>query len=316
MLWIIDIYRTTCLLIALAILSDIEYPALAKVVLAEIPINVDPLSPNVISFLDDRLKASVKRKETPIKAIILCNPHNPIPKCYPKETIEGYIALAKKYKIHLIVDEVFAYTVFPTKDTPNPQPFISVLSLNSYYDVELYDNIHILSGPTKDLGCSGLKSGILISRNDKLLENVRKTMMATPINGITDSSLSELLSNKERLQRLLNKNKVELTKNMDLCANWCKFHKLPYIGANAGVYFILDLSPIALKYGYGADDLAIKLLMKKMISDGVYINPTSLDADPLPCRFRFIVTQRLEILKLALARLEKAFDLDHFEVAV
>jgi aspartate/methionine/tyrosine aminotransferase len=32
----------------------------------------------------------------PIKALLLCNPHNPIPQCYPLETIRGYLDIARE----------------------------------------------------------------------------------------------------------------------------------------------------------------------------------------------------------------------------
>jgi aspartate/methionine/tyrosine aminotransferase len=37
--------------------------------------------------------------------------------------------LCQKYKIHLISDEIYALTTFPTKDIPNPTPFTSLLSI-------------------------------------------------------------------------------------------------------------------------------------------------------------------------------------------
>ncbi len=37
-----------------------------------------------------------------VKAIMLCNPHNPTGKCYSKTVIEAYLSLCSKYGIHLI----------------------------------------------------------------------------------------------------------------------------------------------------------------------------------------------------------------------
>ncbi|WWC65704.1 uncharacterized protein I303_108325 [Kwoniella dejecticola CBS 10117] len=292
---------------------DIKYPAQAQLVLAHIPPDVDPLSIDVIPFLQERLESSAK-EGVHVKVVILCNPHNPIPRCHPRETIEGYISLARQYDVHLIVDEVFAYSVFPTKDNPTSQEFISVLSLPSARQLDVVDRIHVLGGPTKDLGCSGLKAALLVRENTKLREHVKTSMMATPISGVTDALLSELLGDEARLSKLLEKSKRWLSRNMDLCARWARFHGLPYIGANAGVYFILDLSPIALKFEQKLDDKGIKFLMERMIKQGVHINPTTLDADPLPCSFRFIFTQKWDTLKLALRRLEAAFELDACEV--
>lgn len=73
---------------------DITYPAGAVPVFAAIPADVDPLSPDVIPFLKDRVEFS-GLEGVPIRCLILCNPHNPIPRCYPTEAIQAYIELAQ-----------------------------------------------------------------------------------------------------------------------------------------------------------------------------------------------------------------------------
>jgi aspartate/methionine/tyrosine aminotransferase len=37
-----------------------------------------------------------------VKGMLLCNPHNPLGRCYPKEVVERYLSLCKKYDIHFI----------------------------------------------------------------------------------------------------------------------------------------------------------------------------------------------------------------------
>jgi bifunctional pyridoxal-dependent enzyme with beta-cystathionase and maltose regulon repressor activities len=39
---------------------------------------------------------------TKVKGLMLCNPHNPLGRCYSKEVIEAYLALCSKYNIHFI----------------------------------------------------------------------------------------------------------------------------------------------------------------------------------------------------------------------
>ncbi len=49
-------------------------------------------------------KALIKAEQmgTKVKALMLCNPHNPLGKCYSKEVTEAYLALCSKYNIHFI----------------------------------------------------------------------------------------------------------------------------------------------------------------------------------------------------------------------
>lgn len=50
---------------------------------------------------ENALLAAQKEGKT-VKALLLCNPHNPLGRCYSKEVLEAYLKLCGKYKIHLI----------------------------------------------------------------------------------------------------------------------------------------------------------------------------------------------------------------------
>lgn len=41
-----------------------------------------------------------------IRAVMLCNPHNPLGFCYTKEVLLAYCCFAEKHDLHLIVDEI------------------------------------------------------------------------------------------------------------------------------------------------------------------------------------------------------------------
>ncbi|ORY26710.1 pyridoxal phosphate-dependent transferase [Naematelia encephala] len=300
---------------------DIVFPAEAKTVLAHVPAHVDPLSPDVIPILKQRIQSS-NAEGVPIRCLLLCNPHNPIPRCYPRETIEGYIALAQQFNLHLVVDEVFAYTTLSTDSNPHPTPFISVLSLPIWQDptAAFLQRLHVLAGPTKDLGCSGLKAGLLVTENADVRTLVERGLLPTPISGATEAALTGLLLDEERLTILLEENRRQCAEAMGLCSRWATYHDLPIVEANAGVYFILDLSPVVTNLGLeqgGLEEVSItSQLMRRMITNKVYINPLALDADPQKYRFRFIYTHVQDTLKLALRRLEAAFGLGSFpEVA-
>ena len=50
-------------------------------------------------------------------------------RCYSREVMIEYMRLCQKYQIHLISDEIYALTTFPTDDIPNPVSFTSLLSI-------------------------------------------------------------------------------------------------------------------------------------------------------------------------------------------
>jgi aspartate/methionine/tyrosine aminotransferase len=74
-------------------IRDIVHPARAVPVHAPVPAEVDSLSPDVIPYI----RKTIREKQdegVKVKAMILNNPHNPLARCYPVETILEYAALA------------------------------------------------------------------------------------------------------------------------------------------------------------------------------------------------------------------------------
>lgn len=58
-----------------------------------------------------------------------------------------YMRLCQKYKIHLLSDEIYALTTFPTDDIPEPTPFTSLLTIETegIIDPSLCHVIHGMS---------------------------------------------------------------------------------------------------------------------------------------------------------------------------
>src|SRR5271154_455108 len=72
-----------------------------------------------------------------------------------------YMRFCQKHQIHLVSDEIYALTTFPTEDIPNPTPFTSLLSIpkDNLIDPSL---CHVLHGMSKVLNPSSVSdSGLL-----------------------------------------------------------------------------------------------------------------------------------------------------------
>jgi gliotoxin/aspirochlorine biosynthesis aminotransferase len=63
-----------------------------------------------------------------IKAVVLCNPHNPLSRCYPKKAIVECMEFCQEHGLHLISDELFALMPLEIASEGAP-PFTSALSL-------------------------------------------------------------------------------------------------------------------------------------------------------------------------------------------
>ncbi|GAW26423.1 putative pyridoxal phosphate-dependent major subdomain 2 [Rosellinia necatrix] len=105
------------------------------------------------------------------RAVILSNPHNPLGRCYPAETLKEVARFCGRHNLHLISDEIFADSVYDNEQAPNLAAFTSILALDlgDYIDPRL---VHVAYGMSKDFGATGLRVGTLHSRNEGLIAAV------------------------------------------------------------------------------------------------------------------------------------------------
>ena len=130
--------------------------------------DVDPFGVKALQKYEDALLKS-REARRPIAALMLCNPHNPTGRWYTRDVLIELMRLCKKYKIHLINDELYALSVWHnTVDmefkTP-PAPFISCLPIG-LTDIIDPSRLHLIWGISKDFGANGLRIGAVISQSN------------------------------------------------------------------------------------------------------------------------------------------------------
>ncbi|KAJ7841214.1 PLP-dependent transferase [Mycena olivaceomarginata] len=283
------------------------------------PAEVDSLSLDVIPYLEKKLLESAQ-SSVEIQVLVLCNPHNPIPQIIARDVVQAYALFAEKHNLHLVVDEVYALSTFDSAYPPAVNAkFESILS----YDLAGLgvdpSRVHVLAGPTKDFGASGIKLGLLVSpSNLPLVALLRPLFNATPISAASDLLFARVLSDKPFVETFLADNRKALGAAYELVARWMIFHNLPFTRANAGPYVIVDFAPFIARFAdpSSGDIEKLDLAVAAMLAQKVFLKPTTLMADPIPTRFRLIFTHRrstMEVslltvwMQLALRRIERAF---------
>ena len=111
-----------------------------------------------------------------VKAVLICNPCNPLGRCYSRATLIQISQFCVNHQLHLISDEIYAMSVFPSYgiaigSQKQLDCFNSVLSVAQ--DAGM-DNLHVLYGASKDWGLGGLRLGFLITSNTALKECCRR----------------------------------------------------------------------------------------------------------------------------------------------
>ncbi|EKG11250.1 1-aminocyclopropane-1-carboxylate synthase, partial [Macrophomina phaseolina MS6] len=125
-----------------------DFGARAKVRVVGVPFgSIDPFSFEAVAKYEETLLRS-NRAGVPIKALVLCTPHNPLGRCYTREVIIALMELCQKHSIHLISDEIYALSIWPNPDAPNAPTFTSTLSINTTGIIDPF-RVHALWGMSK-----------------------------------------------------------------------------------------------------------------------------------------------------------------------
>ncbi|KAF2015415.1 PLP-dependent transferase [Aaosphaeria arxii CBS 175.79] len=170
------------------------------------------------NFADDRSR---------IKAVLLCNPNNPLSRCYPKRTLVEVMEFCQERGLHLVSDELYALTTL--QSIPDEAPtFVSALSLTEPLVPEGAvkvdpSRVHVVWSASKLFGCSGLRIGCLISQQNPALCKAMSLLTAHHTNSIASLFLTSLLT-WHQLPTLISLNSERLTASYRILAaaleNW------------------------------------------------------------------------------------------------
>ena len=103
-----------------------------------------------------------------LKVHILCSPHNPLGRIYTKEELLRIVALAKRYDVLVISDEIHAPLTYKGKT------FTPILSLGT--DAESVSVT--VTAASKGWNIAGLKCAIIVSQNQAINERLATMPMA------------------------------------------------------------------------------------------------------------------------------------------
>lgn len=101
------------------------------------------------------------------KAIMICNPGNPTGMVYPEEDIKRVVAIAKKYNLFIISDEVYREFVY------DGLSHTSILEMDDVNDLTI-----MVDSISKRYSACGARVGCIISRNKDLMAATLKFAQA------------------------------------------------------------------------------------------------------------------------------------------
>lgn len=276
--------------------------------------DVDPMSVAAVASYENAILSARERGVT-VKALMLCSPHNPLGRCYSRETIIEYLRLCQKYQIHFVCDEIYAFSVWKNKHdiSPSPVEFTSVLSvpLNGIIDPSL---VHVLYGMSKDFGANGLRVGIIISQhNPAFLKALVEVSIYSYASSVAEIIAANILEDDEWVDNFIDTNQSRLSENHSLVVKFLNRHQISYSpGSNAAFFVWANLGEAYLRRNAGkmdGEDLT-KEVMGLLLKNRVFLASGSHFGAETPGLFRIVFSHPKSYLEEALKRVIEAIGVD------
>ncbi|KAL4969535.1 aminotransferase gliI [Aspergillus stella-maris] len=176
-------------------------------------------------------ESSLREAKYTVRAILLCNPHNPLGSIYPVEILQALLQFAERHNLFFISDEIYALSTLTTTT-----PFVSVLSLDLDDLGVSPSRVCTLYSISKDLGSSGLRLGFSITQANPILRLSQSITNHSRVSTFTSLVLTSLLSSPDTLTHLLSSNRDSLIASAALITDFLRFHSIPFVEPDAGVY--------------------------------------------------------------------------------
>ncbi|WWC66900.1 uncharacterized protein I206_100807 [Kwoniella pini CBS 10737] len=304
-----------------------------RLIPVHVPIGEAAFGPESLKMFEEKLE-EVEKEGIRIRAVIVCNPQNPLGRTYPRSTLLAYAKFCEEKDLHLVSDEIYALSIYDNEgkfnyisykqseadrlkahlfelnsDFPQADPFTSMLSLNVEKELGIeFDKarLHVVYGMSKDFCSNGLRVGSLISQhNPLLLRAMANTSMLMKISSPADVIWSTLLLDSKRLKSFINTNKLKLTESHKFTRNWFIERGIEVSNSNAGNFIWVNLGK-KLKF---ENSIIEKKIFQKLLDGGVYIAPGSAYHYHIAGWFRVTFTVPRGNLIVGLGRIERLLNL-------
>lgn len=212
--------------------------------------------------------------------------------------------LCNKYRIHLLADEIYAMSVYDIAH-PDAVKFESVLSIETekYIDPKY---LHLLYGMSKDTGASGIRMGVVYTRNSELLRAL-SAISAFHWSGSANERVAiMMLEDEPWMDNFLRRSRERLAARNILVRRILDDEGIQYRkGANAGFFIWVDLRPFLSISSHASSRERWKAegeLMERLMKNRVYItNGKDMSAEE-PGWFRVIYSQDERVIREGLRR--------------
>ncbi len=179
----------------------------------------------------ERLDAALAGAGRPVKALLFTSPDNPMGRVYTADEVESVLRWGERAGIHVVVDEVYALSVFGERTFTSCARVLPSLG----------DMVHIVWAFSKDLAASGLRCGVLVTENAAVIAAVEGLAYWACCSGDTQHLLGAMISDDGWVHAYLAGMRARLGDACRRVAAALDAQGIPYLRSSAGFFLLCDL---------------------------------------------------------------------------
>ncbi|RAL09383.1 putative aminotransferase [Aspergillus homomorphus CBS 101889] len=272
----------------------------------------DPFSLDAVDKYEQAMLKFHVETGRKVKALMLCHPHNPLGRCYPRHVLVALMKLCQKYQMHFISDEIYALSVWKNTvdQTASPVAFESALSVDlaGIIDSNL---VHVLWGMSKDFGANGLRLGVIISQfNRDMHVAMGGVSLYSYTSGTADHLASLMFEDAEFTDKYIAENQEKLSTTYTYAARRLKELGIEYApGCNAAFFLWVNLGKrfVELHPEEKGSEVGDKV-MQRLLQKKVFLASGALFGSERDGWFRVVFTHPVEFLETAFGRIVAALE--------
>ena len=233
-----------------------------------------------------------------VKAVLLCNPNNPLGSCMGRAQLRELAEwVASEKDLHLVSDEIYALSVYGHRMAEaqqsrlgrllcprpaQPSPFVSLA--NVLTPAEMKDRFHIVYAFSKDFGLSGFRCGLIYTENDSVIRAFNQLSQFNGLSTDVQHFFYLLLTDRTALPNYLHRMQTQMAEVVAMLRGELDAAGVPYVNGQAALFLWIDLSAFLDAPTVEAE---LRLYNDILAQCNVNLTPGSVFHSPQPGWFRF-----------------------------
>ena len=237
------------------------------------------------NFLINYVEVEEKIKKENVKALIFCNPHNPMGRLWIKSEIQKLSNICNKYNVIIISDEIHC-------DIVNPgHQYCPALSVN--------DSAITCISPGKAFNLAGIHSAVIVVKNEEYRKLLQEAFYHDDIGEPNYFAIPATIVAYTKGAEYINQLNQYLYQNRQYVSSFTKDNlpQLRLVSGPATYLLWLDISSVKMR-----SDLFVKELREKT---GLILSPGLQFGEEGAYRVRINIATSLSNVKEAMNRLKK-----------